>query len=261
MPKESAVKSDQDKRWFLRIQHTRQGPFSSAKVRRLLLEGEVTLTDEISGDGRQWQRLRDVSEVVPLNLRAEMGDRSALSLMHSRRSGSAGKRERFPYLASFISLLLLLAIVGAAVWLDRPGESDQPDCNAPAAPGVDWRNCVMSGLDVGSASLAGANLNSAVLHQARLTATDLSGADLRYADLQEADLSYAQLQRSVMQGTNLRGANLLQANLSGADLRYADFTGSRLEGVNLSAARFGGAIWTDGKVCAESSIGRCQFNR
>jgi uncharacterized protein YjbI with pentapeptide repeats len=156
-----------------------------------------------------------------------------------------------------ISLLLILFGVGSVIWLDRPKQMVQPDCNAPAGPGVDWRNCVMPELDVGSASLFGADLNSAVLRQAKLTATDLSGSDLRYADLQGADLSYARLRRADMQGADLSQANLLQADLAGADLRYADLSGSRLQGANLNAVRLGGAIWTNGKVCAETSFGRC----
>jgi len=261
MQKAPTQRSDQEKHWFLRIQQTRRGPYTSAKVRRLLHDGELRLTDEISPDAKHWQAVREVSEVVPLNLRAEMGDRSALSLLHARRSsdprGPGRERESFPYVASIVILLLILLSVGAALWLDQPGQADRPDCRAPAGPGVDWRNCNLSGLDVGSASLAGANLNSTLLSQANLTATDLSDADLRYADLHEANLSYARLRGANLQGADLRKAELLQADLAGADLRYADLSGSRLDGANLQSARLGSAIWRDGRVCGEASVGGC----
>ena len=261
MPEQAAGSSDQEPRWFVRIDNIRQGPHSSAKVRRLLLDGEVSLTDEISGDGRTWRKVNEVSQVVPRSLRAKMGDQSEHARRASNPLGTTGHGEKFPYTSMFTSLLLLLAVVGIVVWLDRPGQTDHPDCNAPAGPGVDWRNCVMADLDVGSASLAGADLNSAVLRRASLTATDLSGSDLRYADLDGADLSYAQLQHANLQGANLRQTNLNSATLSDADLRYADLSGSRLNGANLSGVLLGGAIWIDGKTCAEASIGRCLFNR
>jgi hypothetical protein len=198
---------------------------------------------------------------MPLSLRAEMGDRSALRLMHTRRAasptGPVGQSEKFPFTATIITLSLILLGVGSMLWLDRSTPTQQPDCNAPAAPGVDWRNCVMADLDPGSASLAGADLNSAVLRRARLSATDLSGSDLRYVDLDAADLSYARLQGASLQGASLRQANLSAADLSGADLRYADLTGSRLTGANLSGVRLGGAIWIDGRRCADASTGRC----
>jgi hypothetical protein len=49
-------------------------------------------------------------------------------------------------------------------------------------------------------------------------------------------------------GADLRNADLTDANLAGANLAHA-----RLEGANLSRA-----VWVDGRVCAEGSLGACK---
>ncbi|MBT6202958.1 MAG: pentapeptide repeat-containing protein [Rhodospirillaceae bacterium] len=51
---------------------------------------------------------------------------------------------------------------------------------------------------------------------------------------------------------DLTGANLSGASLTGADLTAATVSGANLTNVNLDVA-----IWTDGRVCAEGSIGGC----
>jgi uncharacterized protein YjbI with pentapeptide repeats len=64
-------------------------------------------------------------------------------------------------------------------------------------------------------------------------------------------------------GANLVGADLSRANLVGADLRGADLSHAYLMGANLQNSRqdganFSGAVWTDGRVCREGSIGDCR---
>jgi uncharacterized protein YjbI with pentapeptide repeats len=55
----------------------------------------------------------------------------------------------------------------------------------------------------------------------------------------------------------LNDVYLNDANLYGADLSYADLSGANLEGANLYGAWLSGAVWTDGRVCAEGSLGAC----
>ena len=71
---------------------------------------------------------------------------------------------------------------------------------------------------------------------------------LRWADLPDADLSGGDLRRSDLSRANLQGADLSDADLRGADLSHA-----RLGGADLS-----GALWVDGTVCANGSVGRCR---
>lgn len=75
-----------------------------------------------------------------------------------------------------------------------------------------------------------------------------------------------------MRGGNLRGINLTGANLRGANLAGAQFpssaTDADLSGANLTGAKvdytafygtdFSGAIWIDGRVCADGSRGTCK---
>jgi uncharacterized protein YjbI with pentapeptide repeats len=76
---------------------------------------------------------------------------------------------------------------------------------------------------------------------------DLSGADLSGLDLQMANLS----------GSNLSGSNLSGANLSNAWLTDANLSNANLSKTNLSGVTLDGVIWTDGKKCADGSMGTC----
>ena len=55
-----------------------------------------------------------------------------------------------------------------------------------------------------------------------------------------------------MTNSDLSGANLTNANLSGANLY-----GAVLTATNLTNVSFGLATYTDGRLCAEGSIGAC----
>ncbi len=82
---------------------------------------------------------------------------------------------------------------------------------------------------------------------------DLSGALLYGEDLSGADLMGANLLAAQMPGANLSGANL-----TGANLHQADLNGANLSGANLTNANLIWATWTDGRRCAEGSIGECK---
>jgi hypothetical protein len=257
MSKEAEKKT---KAWFVRHEGLPMGPLTGARIRHLLLEGEITLQDQISVDRKQWVNMAEVPEVVPLPMRAEAGDAEAQVVLEHRRQSEASSQadeHRIPWLAIAVVLILISGIAGLAVWVGLPEEADSPQCDAKPGPGVNWRNCLLSGVDVGSASLAGANLNSAVLRNAQLSATNLSAADMRYTDLSGADLRYADLRGAQLLGANLRAADLRGSNLSNSDLRYADLLGSLIENTNLENANLGSVIWLDGATCAENSIGRC----
>lgn len=236
------------------------GPLTGAKIRNMLLEGELTLADQISLDQKQWLRMYDVPEVVPLKVRAEAGDTKAQAVLKQRRqneASSAADGQRFPWTALVVVLCVIGGVMGLAVWVGVPRVVDIPQCGAKPGPGVNWRNCLLSGVDAGSASMAGANLNSAVLREAKLSATNLSGADLSYADLTGADMRYADLQESILLGANLQAADLRGSNLARTDLRYSNLNSSLIESAQFDDANLGNAIWFDGTTCAENSIGRC----
>jgi uncharacterized protein YjbI with pentapeptide repeats len=68
------------------------------------------------------------------------------------------------------------------------------------------------------------------------------GCYLVNAKLSRIDLSEADLRNS-----NLIGATLIQATLFRA----------RLDGAKLAGANFSGALWIDGSICLDGSIGQC----
>ena len=137
-----------------------------------------------------------------------------------------------------------------------------------ACPGCDLRNTCLIG-----ANLTNARLEGVLLAQAHLTWADLRGANLAEAYLINTKLGEAKLYRADLSGANLsearlNGADLRQADLSDADLLRADLSeanlaganlsGANLSGAKLSGANLSGATWSDGRVCAEGSIGECK---
>lgn len=236
------------------------GPFSGAKIRGMLLDGDLFITDQISVDKKTWAAIETVPAVMPLQLRAEAGDKVAQAKLAAReksRERESAEERRFPLVAVTVLTVIVAGVVGFSVWLGMPEGVDTPTCDAAPAPGVNWRNCLLPGVDVGPASLAGANLNSAVLRGGNFSATDLRDADIRYADLSRANLRYAQLSGARLVGANLQGADIRGSDLSHTDLRFADLSGSLTEGAVFDGASLHGAIWTDGKTCSDQSVGRC----
>lgn len=115
------------------------------------------------------------------------------------------------------------------------------------APGADMHNSSMTTMRLDNANLERANLSNAVLQL-----SNLKGANLLLANLKGAH----------MHGVNLENANLMMANLTKANLMDANLSGANLRGANLSdtillKTRFDNATWTDGRICAVGSIGKC----
>ena len=117
-----------------------------------------------------------------------------------------------------------LTLVGTALALCLSTPSAAlAGCDDPAGFMVNWSGCDKT--------------------NAKLTRANLSRANLRGADLTRADLYKA----------NLSGTKLRDAKLSGANLTNANLTNTNLWDANLT-----GATWTDGRKCAEWSIGECK---
>ena len=133
------------------------------------------------------------------------------------------------------------ADLSGAIWADGQGCADGsiggcvPAEEAPPGFPVSERDC--PGCFLRWRDLSGSDLSGANLRGADLTRADLSGADLGGVDLREADLTVADLT-----GVNLDGARLDSAALDGAVFDGADLSG---------------AIWVDGQVCANGSMGEC----
>jgi uncharacterized protein YjbI with pentapeptide repeats len=183
-----------------------------------------------------------------------------------RRLGCLGsRRDAVPTLG--YTVLALVTLV-TAVLLGPQVTSARADCTEFAQPDVQWRHCLLDGIDLSDSDLTGADLRGSSFKR-----TDLSGAILVKADarrakfvstslkgavLDEADLTFADLTNADLSGASLRGTSLRGTKLFSADLRSADLTGAILDGADLLHADLSLAVWVDGStVCAERSVGRC----
>lgn len=195
--------------------------------------------------------------------RAERRAPEPAELIHHRiqrqRLAQAEPREEIPGSVPWMLAGLAVAMVLGLLMLQGDGRDavPEPDCLAAAAPGVNWSYCRKGGQDLRGVNLSGSVLLSTDFMDARLTDVHFADAALDYADLRRADLSRSDLARASLVGAILQEARLDGARLTGADLSYADLRGSSLEGADLQGAQLGRAMWVDGRVCAEGSVGEC----
>ncbi len=138
------------------------------------------------------------------------------------------------------------------------------NCKECDLSGSDLHRFDMSGADLRGANLNNSYLSGAHLSGANLSGAKLEGANLNSADLYQADLNHANLYEADLSGTNLYEANLQDANLDSANLQDANMIGTNLYGANLheaslNGAKLSGATWTNGKICADVSVGQCVY--
>ena len=240
-------------RWYVRQGELVRGPFTSARIRRQLNDGELDTADQVSRDGLHWQAAAAVPEVLPMQFR----DTAAADDRPERERQQRRDRWRALRAATFLVVLVAIA-VAATLWLGRDRELPaDARCNADAAPGLVWRNCRLDDLEAVAADLRELSALNVSLRGARLGRARLNRADLRYADLSGADLAYADLSEADLLGAALRRADLTYTDLGGANLAFSDLREARIGGAVLTGTRLGGALWIDGRRCARSSVGAC----
>ncbi len=144
---------------------------------------------------------------------------------------------------------------------------------------ADFRDAKIEGVRFSGSTLNGTRFDGLDLHTiVNPDAADWSGAILRDANLKDVSFHglYGGYHRTRpkhpfdaswggthLSGADLRGANLRWAVLVKSDLRRADLRGADLRNAvmpypeDLQGAQLSGAIWTDGRRCAEGSVGYC----
>lgn len=288
--------TNKHQQWYVRSAGEISGPFNGSVIINHLIVGRLSMGDEVSPDQQHWlplaeqttlhpdtadddkarrhldertgQDRRHTQRVVPPEARQRRGERRAsepafeqnrraLRWQLMQRFQERHQRNWWPLLSTFV-LLLLITIM--AVLFPTTIPTPLPNCAAPAAPGVNWNNCLKSQATLNEADLSGAGLRNSQLGAASMMNTLLVNADLAYANLRFANLSYADLQGASLFGSNLSEADLSYADLSHADLAYADLSNARLGGSELAGARLDNAIWIDGRICAQGSRGDCLFS-
>lgn len=106
------------------------------------------------------------------------------------------------------------------------------------------------------------NLSETRLESADFSGKNLAGyvftnADLEGANFQNANLTGANFEHADLEKTKFNGANLSNANFYHADLEEANLKGANIKGANFKNAELEYTTWTNGRICAEGSIGAC----
>lgn len=272
------------------------GPFAKAVIINHLLLGRLNADDEVSNDQINWQAIYDETQLqsdhpflseeqakkylderdgFDRRLIMEIEEKSLLqrrkNIRRANEDDSDIQRRRlrslimqkfrqrkqpvfWPLVITFsiFTIIFILTIIYA-----KPLPLPLGNCADPAAPNVNWANCIKPQLDLHDKVLSNAQLRNSQLVGSNMMNTTLNNADMAYIDLRFSNLSYSQLQNSLLIGANLKGVDLSYADLTNADLSYADLTGANLGGSELTNTRFGNAIWVDGQLCAPHSIGQC----
>jgi len=176
-------------------------------------------------------------------------------LARPRESMDAAMRGPIPWVVAGAAIVMAVILL---VWsMDGVESGTLPDCHLPPAPEVNWSYCRMASLDLRGVDLSRANLRNTDFLGTRLDGARLRDADLSYADLRRTRLDGADLRGAVLTGATLQAAVLTRADLEGADLSYVNVLGADLTEARLDGAILDRAIWTDGRICATSSIGTC----
>ena len=281
--------------WYTRHHGTIRGPFTGSVITNDVIIGRLTMSDEVSPDLKNWQIILSVTELHPLNLSNDL-DKAKRHLderdgfdrrLQSTSEAHAAKRrvkdrrsndDKFdiyrrqlrtrlmlkfrqqkpllfwPLIATFTTLTIIVLL---ALIFPKKLPVSLADCSAPAAPEVNWSNCLKPRLDLQSKDLTNSQLRNSQLIGSNFMNATFTGSDLAYADLRFTNLNYTQLQNTILLGSNLKNADLSYADLTNADLSYTDLTNANLGGSKLDNVRFGNAIWIDGQLCAPQSIGQC----
>lgn len=95
------------------------------------------------------------------------------------------------------------------------------------------------------------------LSETRLESADFSGKNLAGYVFTNADLEGANFVHADLEKTKFNGANLSNANFYHADLEEANLKGANIKGANFKNAELEYTTWTNGRICAEGSIGAC----
>jgi len=110
--------------------------------------------------------------------------------------------------------------------------------------------------------------------QVKISNSDFVGSNLTRNNWDDVSMYNVDARRSMLAASNFKNTTiaescLAQANLSGSNFdgtvsfRGSDLRGAQLSGITINGtvdwtdAKLGGAVWMDGRVCAESSVGSC----
>ncbi len=169
------------------------------------------------------------------------------------------ERPKRAFFILFIFISLVSALIAGTFNYSPLVLIDEPDCNALPRAGVNWRNCNKSQLLAIRADLSEANLHSTILRGANLFASNFTQSRMDYSNLSGGNFSYAVFIKANLKGANFKNTDLRNANFSFANVSYADFFNATIVDVNFTNADLSNAIWINGEICQQGSIGICKF--
>lgn len=109
-------------------------------------------------------------------------------------------------------------------------------------------NAIIKVTDLTGSNFSNTDLSNVVLTGCLVTSTtNFTGAFFKNTDISNMDMT----------GINLSGANLSTAILTSTNFTNANLLNANLTGAVISTAIFTGATWTDGRTCANPSVGSC----
>jgi uncharacterized protein YjbI with pentapeptide repeats len=281
--------------WYIKKDGDITGPFNGSVITNHLIIGRLSMADEVSADKKQWLKLeqettlhpdlddpekirRRLDERTGLDRRSQQttpppeakqrkGDRRAKEAdteadhRQLRRTLMQKYRDRHQriFMPMLVTFVVLTGLTVLAVLYPTTIPTPLPNCMAPAAPEVNWNNCLKADSDLSNADLSFAKLRNSQLSGTNLMNAALNNADIAYANLNFANLSYADLQNASLVGANLSQADLTNAVLTQADLSYTDLSNANIANAKLDGAKFDHSIWINGQRCGPDSIGGCVF--
>ena len=285
--------------WFVRQQNRVTGPFPAGQIQQSVLLGRFSLGDEVSRDKDEWQTIRECPELIPEVLKSNSNDVQARERIeaarrwaderrserregedpdrlgpgrrgpeafgdleyrqHREQTGKLLRRRRERTLLGVLIVMVLLGTGIVAAYLFPTPQSQTPQCNVEAAPGVNWQQCQMVGAQLLKRNLNKAQLSNANLESASLFGSELNQSDCAYINLKNANLSFVRATNSRFTGADMQQADLSDADFSQSDLSYVNFKNAKVANTNFSGAKLDHSIWIDGRICLTGSTGKCRF--
>ena len=164
--------------------------------------------------------------------------------------------------AAISSLLLSSIFSHALAWSDDIENLKDINTVCKLEPEAQCTSAIRIELQAPGVNMNHSSMEKMRLDRANLSRANLSFSTLHFVNLKGANLMLANLEGSHLHAANLQGANLMMSNMKKVNLLDADLRGANLRGANLLdailiQAKFDGATWTDGRICAKQSIGKC----
>ena len=269
-------KDNKQSLWYIRRAEKIAGPFPSGTLRRFILIGRITPSDQVSLDKKNWQGVMEVPEVVPPEIRkaakeGHLEDVLPTNLGEDERTGLERRRRRDEKEFQNQRMAQRRKLEPELVQRHRNAKSElrrqakmsrrtpylgviastllvlaligvglyigTPD----AIPDPDCSAKAGPGVNWRNCRLDSVNYESANLEGAILNSTILRTARLSRSIFNLADMQYADLSGSDLSYAELSSARMKGINLQNADLTYADLTNSDLTYANLKNSKLGGA--------------------